>query len=334
MVFAGVVNGAEIDSGSQAVLYDSQVYIQNQTTTGTKSESGKPTIVAPQFKGNLIGNAKTADSAHKADLATHAEHMQPINSLVEYDQSSDGSMVPPENVVVYEYVSETITLDEDADHHSYTGKIRTGYLANLTIKTDANKPCLNGSLSIYANFHFVHETKESDNGELWHIFDDDGTEGRSTESFITALKNIAGSHTTVGHSGLIVNMGNSTDLDFKIGFDIEEDSSQHTVCVHTYIVLSRVNRSDDNQSGLQMSLTRVGSCDAPSPTSIAASSIRDLTLFDLPQVALTELGDGMRAKPNTDYTAYRFRNISLGTSSTPTADAVWGGNGSIYFQYS
>ena len=36
----------------------------------------------------------------------------------------------------------------------------------------------------------------------------------------------------------------------------------------------------------------------------------------------------------TDYTTYRFRNTAMGTSSTPTTDATYGGSGSIYIQYS
>ena len=36
----------------------------------------------------------------------------------------------------------------------------------------------------------------------------------------------------------------------------------------------------------------------------------------------------------TDYSTYRFRNTAMGTSSTPTTDATYGGSGSIYIQYS
>ena len=36
----------------------------------------------------------------------------------------------------------------------------------------------------------------------------------------------------------------------------------------------------------------------------------------------------------TDYSTYRFRNTAMGTSSTPTTDATYGGAGSIYIQYS
>ena len=45
----------------------------------------------------------------------------------------------------------------------------------------------------------------------------------------------------------------------------------------------------------------------------------------------------LRAKPDTDYGTYRFRNIAFGTSTNPTSesgyDATWGGNGAIYIRY-
>lgn len=45
-------------------------------------------------------------------------------------------------------------------------------------------------------------------------------------------------------------------------------------------------------------------------------------------------GNVQQSGGTTDYDTYKFRNISLGTSSTPPKDANFGGNGSIYFYYS
>ena len=45
-------------------------------------------------------------------------------------------------------------------------------------------------------------------------------------------------------------------------------------------------------------------------------------------------GNVQQSGGTTDYDTYKFRNISLGTSSTPPTDANFGGNGSIYFYYS
>lgn len=54
----------------------------------------------------------------------------------------------------------------------------------------------------------------------------------------------------------------------------------------------------------------------------------------LPKTGGIVTGNVQQSGPTTDYTTYKFRNIAFGTSSTPTADAEYGGNGSIYFNYS
>ena len=45
-------------------------------------------------------------------------------------------------------------------------------------------------------------------------------------------------------------------------------------------------------------------------------------------------GNVQQSGGTTDYTTYKFRNIGFGTTSTPTSNSTYGGNGSIYFQYS
>lgn len=54
----------------------------------------------------------------------------------------------------------------------------------------------------------------------------------------------------------------------------------------------------------------------------------------LPKTGGIVTGNVQQSGPTTDYKTYKFRNIAFGTSSTPTADAEYGGNGSIYFYYS
>ena len=45
-------------------------------------------------------------------------------------------------------------------------------------------------------------------------------------------------------------------------------------------------------------------------------------------------GNVQQSGGTTDYDTYKFRNIGFGNSSTPSRDANFGGNGSIYFYYS
>ena len=45
-------------------------------------------------------------------------------------------------------------------------------------------------------------------------------------------------------------------------------------------------------------------------------------------------GNVQQSGGTTDYDTYKLRNIGFGNSSTPSRDANFGGNGSIYFYYS
>lgn len=54
----------------------------------------------------------------------------------------------------------------------------------------------------------------------------------------------------------------------------------------------------------------------------------------LPKTGGIVTGNVQQSGPTTDYATYKFRNIAFGTSKTPTTDAEYGGNGSIYFYYS
>lgn len=59
------------------------------------------------------------------------------------------------------------------------------------------------------------------------------------------------------------------------------------------------------------------------------------TVFRAPNVEVSTAmsGNGLRRAADTNYTGYKFRNVSLGTSDTPATDSTYGSNGAIYIQY-
>lgn len=62
----------------------------------------------------------------------------------------------------------------------------------------------------------------------------------------------------------------------------------------------------------------------------------DLSIEDNDKLPLSGgevTGNVQQSGASTDYSTYKFRNISFGTSSTPSSDATHGGSGSVYFMY-
>lgn len=59
MVLVGAANSTDMSDG-KTVLYDQNVYVSNMDASGNRLSDGNPTVVSPQFKGNLIGNSSTA----------------------------------------------------------------------------------------------------------------------------------------------------------------------------------------------------------------------------------------------------------------------------------
>ena len=62
MVLVGAANSTDMTDG-KSVLYDQNIYVSNMDTAGNRLSAGNPTIVSPQFKGTLVGNASTATKA-------------------------------------------------------------------------------------------------------------------------------------------------------------------------------------------------------------------------------------------------------------------------------
>ena len=73
-----------------------------------------------------------------------------------------------------------------------------------------------------------------------------------------------------------------------------------------------------------------------STTTIEPSAANSITVT-LPETSgrlLNTVSNSQQNSGTTDYTMYKFRNIGFGTTSTPTANNVYGGSGTIYLMYS
>ena len=310
MVFAGVVNNTDLSDG-QSVIYDRQVYVQNQTTSGTKSESGKPTVVAPQFKGNLIGNAKTATESETANLLKTYSN--------KYEQS-EGQAFRLCSV-------ETTQAIDDPKNFSVDLNLNWAASVFINSRLDAND---SSSYILTANT-MASLSATTENDETKYTISLAGISASVSDlaeinsAIATTFNNTC---YEIEHHLCETHMGGREIL-FGLKFETNVTDTSVTLWAVVYFDIKRGGVLPKRD--IEWSISSFGAL--PMPKLEYTQSISGLDgahyMFFSPNKPHT-----LRAKPNTDYTTYRFRNISLGTSSTPTANAVWGGNGSIYFQYS
>lgn len=302
MVLTGVANSTDLSDG-QKVIYDENVYIQNQNTKGQKSEGGVSTVVSPQFKGTLIGKASSADVATALKSYTSA-----VKSTI---SNSTAVSVP-----ICEYLVDNVKLDDTQT---------VSYAARFTVtSSDESIIYLSGVLSVYAKFQFAFTQDGSSIQYTVNATNTKNANGLANSSFNDAIKNLKGKVSSIGSCHVTLDVGNANDFTFVFAIRVKEFDNEVDTLI-TQVAL--INNNIDSIDKIKWTLSPLGSCPLPSLPSTSTDT-------EFAMLCTDTSGDKMRAKPDTDYSAYRFRNISLGTSSTPTVDADWGGNGSIYFQYS
>lgn len=309
MVFAGVVNSTDLSDG-QAVIYDRQVYVQNQTTSGTKSESGKPTVVAPQFKGNLIGNAKTATESETANLLKTYSN--------KYEQS-EGQAFRLCSV-------ETTQAIDDPKNFSVDLNLNWAASVFINSRLDAND---SSSYILTANT-MASLSANTENGETKYTISLAGISASMSDlAEINSVIATTFNNTCyeIEHHLCETHMGGREIL---FGLKFETNVTDTSVTLRAVVYFDSKRGGVLPKRDIEWSISSFGAL--PMPKLEYTQSISGLDgaqyMFFSPNKPHT-----LRAKPDTDYNAYRFRNISLGDSDAPPIDAAWGGNGAIYIQY-
>ena len=312
MVLVGVANSDNMSNGKN-VLYDQRVYVANMDKSGNKnSVTGNSTVVSPQFKGTLIGNSSTATKAA---------------SMTSYTKSITSTAVA--FAICDKKFTQTVS---NAKNFEVT--IPMNWAANVFINPgDSLLKCANYVLSV--------------NTEITCSFD--GTNYTVSMGSISSSSTVNWSSAFNGFydkynstysktaNMLCANKISGESFRFGMLMAFSGPDSKNMITLTTRVLADCYWASSFTSRTVTVSLSSFGALPMPDAIDLDEYSTHFPGSVVLIFYAAEPVSLPLRAKPNTDYGTYRFRNIAFGTGTNPTSesgyDATWGGNGAIYIRY-
>ena len=339
MLFVGTANSGDL-AGNQSVLYEPQIHVRNENSSGVASSSGSPTIVSPQFHGNLIGdvngNAATASQIRSKKIL--------INN---YGLGTSSKNLA---VKIYYYSRHDFTAVKDA---SSLSSLLLQHSADLRVKAQLYSAT---GVDPYIVEYRISGQCITEYGTL--------TTQTSTEKVYfspevgvifkgTSLSNIFSGNVqsnSISKAFYANKISGPDDIDMDFYFKINKLSDlQFVYEIWAVVDTSKLNDSIKlNNGSLTISVDGAGSYDNILDEDIsnitAEATISETVITALKSCRKfaksnsTQLEDGLHRTlstyyPSTANNEYYHRNIGMGTSATPSSDNVYGGNGAIWIKY-
>ena len=314
VVLVGAANTTDMTSG-KSVLYDQNVYVSNTDTNGNKLSTGKPTIISPQFKGTLIGAATSATKATEATLLS--TNTKSITSTY----------------VAFEICEKTYT-QTISDVSSYDFTVPMHWAANVFIDSgDSAITCANYILSVNAGLEFSFD------GTTYKVTMGSNSASSSSDwsSAITNFYTKYNSTYLETEKFICANKLSGQSYAFGLLVELSGPDTDNAITITTRVVADCTWASSFDSRKTSFTLSSFGALPMPSVITPVGYDTHFSNTGIIRFYESEPFAPLMRAKPDTDYGEYRFRNIAFGTATNPTSasgyNSIWGGNGSIYFKY-
>lgn len=309
MVLVGAANSTDMSNG-KTVLYDQNVYVSNMDTSGNRLSAGNPTVVSPQFKGTLIGNSSTATKA--ANMTTYTKSIT----------STDISFMICKNLclqTINNSTSFTVTIPINWAVNAFIDPGDALHRANYILSANAE-------LTIYRS------------GSTYRISMGSASSGNASSWSAAKSLFILSYNTTYSETDKFFCANKISGGSFNFGLDLDiSDYSSTAIMITILIYADCIWANSFSSRTVSVTLSSFGALPMPDPCDLSGigghlTNTNALNFYAAEPVSLP-----LRAKPDTDYGTYRFRNIAFGTSTNPTSesgyDSTWGGNGAIYIRY-
>ena len=308
MVLVGAANSTDMTDG-KSVLYDQSIYVSNMDTAGNRLSAGNPTIVSPQFKGTLVGNASTATKA--TNIASYSKSITSTGlsfTICEksYTQSINSStsfeVTIPINFAVNVFIDSGVSL------------YRTNYILSV-----------NSELVLYrsdSSYGITMGSASSGSRTSW-------------DAAISAF--ILNFNSKYAETNKFLCANKISGETFKFGMTPSISVSDTTITLTVGVRADCVWANKFSSRTVNVTLSSFGALPMPDVIDLVGYDSHLAYSNSLYFYAAEPVSLPLRAKPDTDYGTYRFRNIAFGTGTNPTSesgyDATWGGNGAIYIRY-
>ena len=357
----GAANGlAELDSSGKVPSAQLPSYVDdvleyaNQSSFPVKGESGKIYIAQDtnktyRWSGSIyveispsLALGETSSTAYRGDRGKVAyDHSQTAHApssaqanVIETIKVNNTALTPTNkavNITVPTVGNGTITIKQAG---TTKGTFTTNQSGNTTIELADN----NTWRDVVDNLTSTDATKSlsANQGKvLKGLVDGKAAASHTHSAYVNqnAFSNVVVGSTTVAADSATDTLTLVAGSNITITPDATNDKITIAAKDTTYSSMTGATSSAAGTSGL-VPAPAAGDQDkflkADGTWQEAGGSNKDC----LPLSGGVVTGNVQQSGGTTDYDTYKFRNIGFGNSSTPSRDANFGGNGSIYFYYS